>query len=227
MCRGGISPAVRVDRVTCSKRCRQAWWRFKHAVGPAAPARDEGDHPRTFAYADPPYLGKHHYYTENRAVSYMRLLEDLHGGFSDGWAVSCAADDLYDVMGYLHAWPCTDARVAAWVKRGRYIKTRRPQLTWEPVIVRGGRPQPIDHPTAVEDSLVYRGRFHAWPGAMIGMKSPQFAVWVFKMLGARQGDTLYDLFPGSGIVTRSWELYTGGECVALPTSQSGPSGVAS
>jgi hypothetical protein len=40
-------------------------------------------------------------------------------------------------------------------------------------------------------------------------------------------DTLYDRFPGSGIVTRSWELYTGGECVALPTSQPGPSVVAS
>lgn len=40
------------------------------------------------------------------------------------------------------------------------------------------------------------------------MKPPEFSVWMFRLLGARRGDELVDLFPGSGAVTRAWERYT-------------------
>jgi hypothetical protein len=39
------------------------------------------------------------------------------------------------------------------------------------------------------------------------MKPPEFAVWMFAQLGARPGDTLDDLYPGSGAVGRAWALY--------------------
>ena len=48
----------------------------------------------------------------------------------------------------------------------------------------------------------------AIPGALIGMKPPEFAVWMFAQLGALPGDELADIFPGSGAISRAWELYT-------------------
>jgi hypothetical protein len=45
-------------------------------------------------------------------------------------------------------------------------------------------------------------------GALIGMKPPQFAIWLFAQLGARAGDELVDLYPSSGAVTEAWRRYT-------------------
>jgi hypothetical protein len=56
--------------------------------------------------------------------------------------------------------------------------------------------------------LDYRGRYDAFPGALVGMKPPEFAVWMFAQLGARAGDELADLFRGSGAIGRAWDLYT-------------------
>jgi hypothetical protein len=44
---------------------------------------------------------------------------------------------------------------------------------------------------------------------VIGMKPPAFCAWVFDLLGAAPGDSLDDLFPGSGMVGRSWLWYVG------------------
>jgi hypothetical protein len=41
------------------------------------------------------------------------------------------------------------------------------------------------------------------------MKPPQFAVWMFSQLGARPGDQLEDLFPGSGAIGEAWRRYAG------------------
>ena len=46
-----------------------------------------------------------------------------------------------------------------------------------------------------------------FPGAMVGMKPPQFAVWMFSQLGARPGDELVDLYPGSGAIGEAWRRY--------------------
>ncbi len=48
------------------------------------------------------------------------------------------------------------------------------------------------------------------PSAVVGMKPPAFCEWIFRLLGALPGDTLDDLYPGSGLVGRSWRLYTSG-----------------
>ncbi len=49
----------------------------------------------------------------------------------------------------------------------------------------------------------------AFPGAIVGMKPPQFAVWMVCQLGARSGDELVDLYPGSGAVGEAWRRYAG------------------
>ena len=46
------------------------------------------------------------------------------------------------------------------------------------------------------------------PGRVIGAKPAAVCRWIFGLLGAAPGDTLDDLFPGSGAVTRAWAAYT-------------------
>jgi hypothetical protein len=62
--------------------------------------------------------------------------------------------------------------------------------------------------SSVTNTLEYRGRYRAYPGAITGMKPPQYAVWAFQQLGARPGDELVDLYPGSGAVSQAWRRYT-------------------
>jgi hypothetical protein len=46
------------------------------------------------------------------------------------------------------------------------------------------------------------------PGRVIGAKPAAFCRWLFHdLLGAQHGDTLDDLFPGSGGIQRAWETY--------------------
>jgi len=47
------------------------------------------------------------------------------------------------------------------------------------------------------------------PGRVIGAKPAAVCRWIFQLLGAGPGDTLDDLFPGSGAVSRAWAAYTG------------------
>jgi hypothetical protein len=46
------------------------------------------------------------------------------------------------------------------------------------------------------------------PGRVIGAKPAAVCRWIFDLLGAAPGDTLDDLFHGSGAVTRAWAAYT-------------------
>jgi hypothetical protein len=59
----------------------------------------------------------------------------------------------------------------------------------------------------VLDVLDYRGRYNAFPGALVGMKPPEFTVWMAQLLGAQVGDQLADLYPGSGAVSLAWDRY--------------------
>jgi len=51
------------------------------------------------------------------------------------------------------------------------------------------------------------------------MKPPEFATWIFRLLGALPGDTLADLFPGSGMVGRAWADYSGRPTLSAQASR--------
>ena len=51
-----------------------------------------------FAYADPPYPGRAHYYPEQTEVDYRAMVERLVAEFEDGWALSTSAEALQDVL---------------------------------------------------------------------------------------------------------------------------------
>lgn len=64
----------------------------------------------------------------------------------------------------------------------------------------------------VDDALVWTARPRLTdPNRVIGMKPSRFAFWLFELLGARPGDTLEDLFPGSGGIRRAWDVYASRE----------------
>jgi len=217
-CAGPIREGARVDTEVCGAKCRKARWRFGRAV-PGAPARspvrrrDPRDASRLqhlaegtarFCYADPPYPGRAGYYEERREVDHAELIARLQAGWPDGWALSTSAAALRDVL----ALCPPGVRVCVWRRRTRPARSRRALSAWEPLLVVGGRPLSVEAPQELLDVLDYRGRYDAFPGALTGMKPPEFGVWLFRQLGARPGDKLADLFPGSGAITRAWDLYT-------------------
>lgn len=164
-----------------------------------------------FAYADPPYPGKAGYYVERQEVDHASLLEQLTAGYPDGWALSTSAPALRDVLPLCPP----GVRVCAWVRGARATPSYRPLSAWEPLIVAGGRPRRVadgqGRPVVqdLRDVLDYRGRYRAFPGALVGMKPPQFAVWMFEQLNASPGDRLDDLYPGSGAVSEAWLRHVG------------------
>jgi hypothetical protein len=70
-------------------------------------------------------------------------------------------------------------RVCSWQRSVRPTRSKRPISAWEPLIVSGGRELATDRPQLVRDALVYGGRYRGYPGALVGMKPPQFAAWMF------------------------------------------------
>ena len=78
---------------------------------------------------------------------------------------------------------------------------------WEPVIYRGGRQ--LITATRRADSIVCGvAPLDTLPGRVIGAKPAAVCRWIFTLLGACPGDTLDDLFPGSGAVGRAWAAFT-------------------
>jgi len=205
-CENPIPARARADAVCCSIRCRQARHRFLRAVGYAdlvAPGR-----PLRLAYADPPYPGKARLYRDHPdyggEVDHAALIERLSA--YDGWALSTSAGTLAEVL----ALCPPGVRVAAWHRGERVTRSRYPLNAWEPVIYHGGRQLPGVLRRA--DSLVCGVTpVSTRPGHVIGAKPAAVCRWIFTLLGAGPGDTLDDLFPGSGAVSRAWAAYTSGE----------------
>jgi hypothetical protein len=187
-------------------RCRQARHRFGRAVGRAAVA---GGRPLRLAYADPPYPGKAWLYRGHPdyagEVDHAALIRRL--STYDGWALSTSARALPAVL----ALCPPGVRVAAWHRGERPTRSWWPLNAWEPVIVHGGRPvDPSAIATRRVDSLVHgTAPMTTLAGRVIGTKPAAFCRWMFDLLGAAPGDTLDDLFPGSGAVTRAWDAFIG------------------
>lgn len=201
-CKGPIPVSVRRDAVCCSKRCRQARHRFRRAVAYAESAG--AGRPLSLAYADPPYPGKARLYRDHPdyagEVDHAALIARL-GGY-DGWALSTSAEALPAVLALCPA----GVRVAAWHRGVRTARSRYPLHGWEPVIYHGGRQVPGQHRP---DSIVCGpGPVTTLPGRVTGAKPAAVCRWIFGLLGALPGDTLDDLFPGSGAVARAWQVFT-------------------
>lgn len=93
----------------------------------------------------------------------------------------------------------------AWVKPFCAFKANvNPAYAWEPMIVRGGRKRTRQQPT-VRDWLA---ESIALKKGLCGAKPKEFCYWLFDVLNVEKGDTLMDIFPGTGIVSRCFEEFT-------------------
>lgn len=165
------------------------------------------DHDRSmkFAYADPPYLGqgRKHYAGDHPDAhiwdepgSHLALIERLGTEYPDGWALSASSTSLHTL---LPMCPQT-VRIAAWTKPFAAFKRNvRVAYTWEPVIVQGGRISSKDGAGVNRDHLAESITLKK---GLTGAKPERFCRWVLDLLGWRPGDTVDDLFPGSGVFTR-------------------------
>lgn len=203
-CRKPLPPASatgrarRADAVTCSKRCRQAKQRFRICRADQAAA----ELPRRLAYADPPYPGLARRYYGCDEVDHELLIARLMTDFPDGWALSTSAEALPLVLPLCPS----STRVCVWLRGARgHVRPKKALNAWEPLLVYGGRPGAVSE--GLQDVLQWHGRQHSHPDALVGMKPAAFCEWMFRLLGARRGDTLVDLYPGSGAVGRAWDLY--------------------
>lgn len=150
-----------------------------------------------FAYADPPYIGQARKHYSREEVDHADLIARLVREYPDGWALSASSPSLREILPLCPP----DVRVMAWVKPFCIFKPGvNPAYAWEPVIVHGGRKRGRDLPT-VRDWVSVNITLKK---GLSGAKPPVFCLWLFEVLGAQRGDHLDDLFPGTGIVTQTW-----------------------
>lgn len=198
-CRAELLATARRDSRYCSQKCRQAAFRIRRR----RVIDQANDRPMWMAYADPPYPGLAWMYRDQDSyggeVDHPALVASLEALY-DGYALSTSARALATVLP-LFTRPF---RVCAWVKPiGVSDKTRGMHNTWEPVIVVPGR----EIRPGKRDWLAAQPA-RGGGSTLIGRKPEAFAVWLFDLLGLLPGDTFVDLFPGSGIVSRAWEVWS-------------------
>jgi len=185
---------TRPHQLYCSRKCRQTAWRMRRAYDGLGVAGS----PLRFAYADPPFPGKSFLYRGHPdyrgEFDHRELIASLEASYQ-GWALSTGAYALRELLPL-----CPPrARVLAWVKPiGVSSKTYGLHNSWEPLIVCCGRRlQP-----GFRDWLACQPARHG--GELIGRKPIQFCGFLFRALGMLPGDSLDDLFPGTGIVGLAW-----------------------
>lgn len=163
-----------------------------------------------FAYADPPYLGCGKLYAAHHPdaldwddpETHFNLIDRLFDEYPDGWALSCHEPSLHTLRSYASR----DCRTGVWVKPFAVFRPNvNPTYAWEPVIFRGGRRYTRQDATVrdwvAENITLKRG--------LTGAKPREFCRWVFALLNAQKGDTLDDLFPGTGAVGAAWAEWAG------------------
>lgn len=163
-----------------------------------------------FAYADPPYIGQaKRYYSHDpkcAEVDHKELIDRLVREYPDGWALSLSSPTLREILSYCP----DDVRVAAWCKSFCAFKRGvRPAYAWEPVIYWRGRnpsngyrhlpPEKNGKQTTPKDFIVEPITLQK---GLVGAKPEKVCRWILQLLNAQAGDTIDDLFPGTGIMGR-------------------------
>ena len=163
-----------------------------------------------FAYADPPYLGCCRLYGHHHPdglcwddwSTHKTLIRRLNNEFPDGWALSASSPSLHDILPMCPG----DVRIAVWAKSFCAFKRGvRPCYAWEPVIFRGGRnknhppPEKGGKQTTPKDFIVAPITLKK---GLTGAKPEAVVRWVLDLLNVQENDTVTDLFPGTGVMSR-------------------------
>lgn len=152
------------------------------------------------AYADPPYPGMAGLYPENTEVDHAALIAKLCE--YDGWALSTDERSLRYVLGL-----CPErVRILAWCRSTAVPYPPFPYAAWEPVICVPARTRGNYPIRSYVETHAATGP--AQRQGLTGQKTPGFCEWVIRCLGAEPGDTLDDLFPGTGVMTEIFAAFS-------------------
>lgn len=162
------------------------------------------------AYADPPYLGCCALYSHEHGTdggcwddvgTHQALIARLVDEYPDGWALSLSSPSLRQLLPLCPA----DVRVSPWTKPFAVFKPNvNPAYAWEPVIWRGGRKKRGREEPTVRDWCSVNITLKK---GLTGAKPEGFVLWLFDLMGLQGHDTVTDIFPGTGVVGRTWERY--------------------
>ncbi len=157
-----------------------------------------------FAYADPPYPGNAKLYKDHPdyagEVDHQALIARLVMKYPDGWVLHTGSNNLKEVLALCPA----GVRVMAWVKPFASFKPNvNPAYAWEPVIVSGGR-RYARYDKTIRDWVSCNITLKK---GLTGAKPEAVCHWLFSVLHALPEDTMDDLFPGTGAVSRAWETW--------------------
>lgn len=168
-----------------------------------------------FAYADPPYLGcckmYDHFHGDDGLcwddlTTHKLLIARLTEHYPDGWALSCSSPSLRHIL------PRTpsDCRVSPWIKPFHaYKKGVRPAYAWEPIVWRGGRnknaPVPEKGGKAITPKDFVSANITLKKG-LTGAKPLDVCTAILNWLNFQHGDTLDDLYPGTGVMAAAVDL---------------------
>jgi hypothetical protein len=176
----------------------------------AMPPADTKKRSASLGFADPPYeptrsgasmLQRHYAHDahlgEVELAPLIRRLDDEY----DGWAV-CMHDD--SAVRLKEEDMPVGAFLCSWVKPFAPFKMNVTLArTWEPVIIKPARWPSRKEPTVrnwVAASCTLKK-------GLAGAKPEAFTHWALSFMGASEGDTFSDLFPGTGACTRAWETF--------------------
>lgn len=148
--------------------------------------------------------------------THRRYIDWLQVMYPDGWAVCASAPSLRLLLPMMP----DDIRIGVWVKTfSAFKKGVRPAYAWEPVIWRGGRnpsagfrhapPEKGGKQNTPKDFFETHTQVNeglACPitlkKGLTGAKPEDFCRWVLDLLNVQPGDTVVDVFPGTGVMGR-------------------------
>lgn len=167
------------------------------------------------AYADPPYIGCAHLYSDqpdfSGEVDHAALIASLEE--FDGWVLHAAATARSMAI-LAPLVERTGARWMSWTKPFAAFKRNvSVAYAWEPVIVKAARKPVVSKRLVMRDWIAESITLRR---GLTGAKPEAVCHWAFEMLGARPEDDLVDLFPGTGAVAKAWNTWKGK--FALPES---------
>jgi hypothetical protein len=153
------------------------------------------------AYADPPYVNQARRRYDCPEVDHEALIARLET--FDAWALSLSSPSLQQMLPL-----CPEGvRVGSWVKPFCAFRPNvNPAYAWEPVIFKLSRQRTRQQMT-IRD---WHSANMTMERGLCGVKPESFCVWLFEMLNLQPGDKFFDLFEGSGAVTRAFRSWLAG-----------------
>lgn len=168
-------------------------------------------------YADPPYPGCAHLYKDHSdyagEVDHEALIDHLQTQY-DGWVLHTNVPGirLLERMRWL---PEAGIRVCGWFKSFAAFKRNvSVAYAWEPVLIKAARKPVVSKRAVYRDFFEVTGEMPdsikepiTLKRGLTGAKPEKVCRWAFELVGARPEDDLIDLFPGTGAVTKAWEMW--------------------